>query len=343
VKKIFISYKREDETRVGQLVRALERQGLSVWWDRGIGGGVNWRQEIQCALDGAKCVIVVWTQHSVGSEGDFVRDEAADGKRRGVLVPVLLDKVALPLGFREVQVIDLTRWKGNPRDPFFGDLYAAVVAKLEGRPAPSAKGPTKRLVRRLAYSSLASAIGFGGLAFAFDVLSVQERLCRTSVLQPRLSDACGVLGLGHRPQKAERIAWELRVPGSCAALRSHLERFPAGAYREVAGAMLSARRVRQTEVWTPTRRRLALFAGSDGASPTNSGAQAAALAKGRASAERLCKGFAATTSFRFTSITLIAESWRCSSMKQVVVCSFDGEAVCDLEERHMEEHETCGT
>ena len=35
--EVFISYKREDEPRVGRLVRALEDAGFSVWWDRGLG------------------------------------------------------------------------------------------------------------------------------------------------------------------------------------------------------------------------------------------------------------------------------------------------------------------
>ena len=76
-------------------------------------------------------MIVVWTHESVGPAGDFVRDEAVQGKRRGVLVPVRLERVAPPLGFGEIQAIDLTHWKGNPRDPFFQDLCAAVTAKLE--------------------------------------------------------------------------------------------------------------------------------------------------------------------------------------------------------------------
>jgi len=39
MKVVFVSYKREDEPRVGRLVRALEDAGFSVWWNRGLGGG----------------------------------------------------------------------------------------------------------------------------------------------------------------------------------------------------------------------------------------------------------------------------------------------------------------
>ena len=143
----FISYKREDEVRVGRLVQALEGAGFSIWWDRGLPGGENWRERIQAALDGAKCAIVVWTRESVGPAGDFVRDEAAQAKRRGVLVPVMLDKVAPPLGFGEIQAVDLTHWRGSGRDPFFKDLCAAVAAKLAGAAAgaeqPQADGTSQ--------------------------------------------------------------------------------------------------------------------------------------------------------------------------------------------------------
>src|SRR5450755_317027 len=123
--EIFISYKREDETRVVRLVCALEAAGFSVWWDRILAGGENWREQIQRALENAKCVIAVWSSGSVGSAGDFIRDEAGHAKKRGALVPVKLDKVDPPLGFREIQVIDLSHWKGSARDPYFKDLLNA--------------------------------------------------------------------------------------------------------------------------------------------------------------------------------------------------------------------------
>ena len=341
--EIFVSYKREDEKRVGRLVRALEGAGWSVWWDRGLPGGESWRSQIQTALDAAKCVIVAWTRESVGPAGDFVRDEAGQAKRRHALVPVMLERVDPPLGFGEIQAIDLTRWKGNPRDPFFEDLCAAVRAKLDGRAVPPAKGPMKRLVRRLTYGSVASTMAFAALALGFNLFGVQDRMCGVGFLQPHMSDLCGAVGLGHRPAKSERIAWESRQPGSCAALRTHIDRFPNGAYRDAAASMLAARRVTQTEVWTATTRRLALFIPqADAPSSSEVAAQAAALARAQAPAERLCKGFAATTSFRFTSATPAPQVWKSEHVSKGWVCGFDGEAVCGLEELRIQESETCG-
>lgn len=341
--ELFVSYKREDEARVARLVQALEGIGLSVWWDRGLPSGESWRRQIQTALDAATCVIVVWTHESVGPEGDFVRDEAGQAKRRGVLVPVLFDKVTPPLGFGEIQAIDLIHWKGNPSDLFFQDLCAAVAAKLESRPVPPAKGPMKRLVRRLTLSSLASAIGFGGLALAFNLFSAQDHVCAVPFLQPQLSDACGAVGLGHRATKAERLAWERCEPGSCDALRRHIAQFPEGAYRTKAADLLAALRIMHTEVWTPSTRRLALYVGQDGAPSRNeSAARSAALGRAQPNAERLCKGFVATTAFRLKSGTPVSLNWNCGPVSGGVACAFDGEAVCDLEERRLQETESCG-
>jgi hypothetical protein len=341
--QIFISYKREDELRVSRLVKALEGAGQSIWWDRSLAGGESWRNQIQNALDAAKCVIVVWTDESVGPAGDFVRDEAGRANRRGVLVPVRLDKVEPPLGFGEIQAIDLTRWKGSSRDPFFQDLMAAVTAKLDGRAVPAAKGPMKRLMRRLTYSSVASALFLCSWAFVSNLWRLQDHLCGMPLFQPYVSDACGTLGLGDRPAREERIAWERRQPGSCAALRVHIEHFPKGAYRAEATSLLAARRPTQAEVWTAVTRRLALFQPQEyPASSSEAKARSVALPSAQARAERLCRGFAATDSFRLRSATPQAQKWNCDPGLEGVVCGFEGEAVCELDERRVVENEICG-
>src|SRR3954469_17397423 len=96
---VFVSYKREDEVRAGRLARALEAEGLTVWWDRGLPGGESWHRNIEEKLTTAGCVVVVWSSHSAGAEGGYVREEARRGLARNILVPVLIDKLEhLPLG-----------------------------------------------------------------------------------------------------------------------------------------------------------------------------------------------------------------------------------------------------
>lgn len=135
VADVFVSYKAEDRARIQPLVDALEAEGVTVWWDAQIGGGANWRSDIEEHLDSAKCVIVAWTKRSVGPEGEFVRDEAALAKRRGIYLPVRLDDVEPPLGFREVQAISLKGWRGGRQDGRFVHLLEAVQKRIGGESA----------------------------------------------------------------------------------------------------------------------------------------------------------------------------------------------------------------
>lgn len=80
--------------------KALEQQGWSVWWDRNIPPGRTFDQVIEEAIDTAKCLLVLWSKESVASE--WVKTEAAEGARRRILGPVLIDEVAIPLEFRRI-------------------------------------------------------------------------------------------------------------------------------------------------------------------------------------------------------------------------------------------------
>ena len=128
---IFISYARADRTRVHVLAQALESCGWRVWWDPNIMPGDTFDRTIAAALAAAKVVVVVWSKTSVDS--DWVLNEAGEGRRRGILIPVCIDPVDIPLGFRRVQAADLTRWKGGENDPELTKLCARI-ADLVGQP-----------------------------------------------------------------------------------------------------------------------------------------------------------------------------------------------------------------
>ena len=133
---VFISYKAEERKRLIPLVEAFEAEGFSVWWDQHIGGGTNWRDEIEAHLNAAKVVIVVWSKRSTGPEGRFVRDEAAQAQEAGQYLPITIDNVRPPLGFREVQALDLSSWWGKREDPRFKILCETIRHRLEGKEIP---------------------------------------------------------------------------------------------------------------------------------------------------------------------------------------------------------------
>ena len=163
--EVFLSYKAEDRARLKPLVAALEADGCHVWWDAHIGGGTDWREEIQDHLDAARCVIVAWSERSVGHDGRFVRDEAGRAPRAHTYLPICIDAVEPPLGFGELQAIQLHGWKGNRKDPRYQALLAVVRARLGGEappPIPASLAPP-RISRR---EAIAGGIGVGAIAVA---------------------------------------------------------------------------------------------------------------------------------------------------------------------------------
>lgn len=137
---IFISYSREDEARIMPLVSAFEAQGWSVFWDRRIPTGETWRTYIGSALQDARCIVVVWSKDSV--ESQWVAEEADDGRVRKILLPVLLDPVQPPRGFREIQAADLSDWPADPQSRNFAALLADLRRLLGTTPAAVPPTPT---------------------------------------------------------------------------------------------------------------------------------------------------------------------------------------------------------
>jgi len=135
----------------------------------------------------------------------------------------------------------------------------------------------------------------------------------------------------------------VRSPRQLQRLRTHIERFPNGFYRGEANGLLAARRVTEVENWTASQRHLALFQPeAEVPSSDKAATQAVAIHDAQRRVERLCDGFAATTSFRVKSATPAPQEWKCTSAKKGMTCGFEGEAICELDERRFEEVETCG-
>jgi hypothetical protein len=128
---IFISYERSDYAKAQKIAEALGQRGLSVWWDRMLPAGDRFDKTIQQALHAAKC---------------GVKDEAFEGAKRGILVPVLNDDVEIPFGLRQMHFARLTNWEASSLPPEFREVLNSVaqvlsrVRSLETTLAPA--GPT---------------------------------------------------------------------------------------------------------------------------------------------------------------------------------------------------------
>jgi tetratricopeptide (TPR) repeat protein len=77
-----------------------------------------------------------------------VRDEAAEGRDRGKLIPVALDAAKPPMGFRQFQTIDLSKGRQRNTRALEQLLQAVGESGATPRPAPRDQGPRARKSRR---------------------------------------------------------------------------------------------------------------------------------------------------------------------------------------------------
>ncbi len=171
---IFLSYSCEDRPRAALVIRALEAQGFSVWWDGLLEGGDAFARTTEAALDNADAVVVLWSARAIQSH--WVRDEATHGRDHGRMVPVSIDGSAPPIGFRQIQYVDMSKWHGKADAPEMAALVRAIEtttatpgAQLAHRgpdslPRPGLTNPDRRRLL-VAGGGAGAAIGGGLIAW----------------------------------------------------------------------------------------------------------------------------------------------------------------------------------
>jgi hypothetical protein len=142
--KLFLSYSRKDASRARHLTEWLERHDHDVWRDEDdIRGGASFSNEIEEALEDCDAVLVLWSAESVKSP--WVRDEAGFGRDNSKLIPIALDGILPPLGFRQFQSIDLAKWKGKGEPPRAEQILRAIDTAKRGPGAGRASFAAKSL------------------------------------------------------------------------------------------------------------------------------------------------------------------------------------------------------
>lgn len=210
---VFISYASEDRDRVRPLAEALQKRGFNIWWDRSLAAGQDYAQIIERELRGAKAVIVVWTRGS--SASTFVRDEAGRARDEGRLVPVMLDRVEIPLGFGAFQAEDFTRWNGGATAPQMQLLEEALRAKLDGRDVDGGviAAKRRRLMNRIRIVSVLTVIALvvGIAAFGKYIITPQQQHATQQDLQAQLLQ---LLEEGRlTPDQAAQLAQSMGLEG----------------------------------------------------------------------------------------------------------------------------------
>jgi len=141
--RIFLSYSREDRELAERIARLLEAAGFEVWWDRQISAGESYQDVLEKELHAADHMVVLWSRNSVDS--DWVKEEAEEGRTVGKLVPVLIEQVHPPVGFRNLQAADLSDWDGSSDAAEFRRLLSDLESRTGQSviPAPQTLGASK--------------------------------------------------------------------------------------------------------------------------------------------------------------------------------------------------------
>lgn len=131
---VFISYAHEDHSVATQLTSHLEAMGFSVWWDKRIHAGQDFEQSIEMNLRVAKCVLVLFSKHSISST--YVRGEADFAEKMGKLIPLALGEIIPPIRYSTLHYHRLQASTVTQTD--MEGIERAVTSKLLGKDEPLA-------------------------------------------------------------------------------------------------------------------------------------------------------------------------------------------------------------
>src|SRR5580693_5043869 len=93
---VFVSYSREDATRVSDLVGKLRAAGVSLWIDQGgIDAASQWSEQIVNALESAKAMLLMVSGSAVHSH-NVAKEVVLVSERKGHILPVHLQPTVIP-------------------------------------------------------------------------------------------------------------------------------------------------------------------------------------------------------------------------------------------------------
>jgi Tfp pilus assembly protein PilF/TolB-like protein len=138
---------------VRPIVAHLEAEGWSVWWDRSLVPGATWPEVIERELKKARCVIVVWSEHSI--ESPWVRLEANKAREKRNLVPISLDNALVPPEFSLFQAVEFTA----------SSLDEALTALARGVKHQLDRNARRRTFAVSAIAALAALFIGGGVCY----------------------------------------------------------------------------------------------------------------------------------------------------------------------------------
>jgi TolB-like protein/Tfp pilus assembly protein PilF len=160
---VFISYARPDEKIARTIIRIIRNAGFRVWWDGLIPSGERFSARISQELEQAKAVVVLWSASS--GKSNWVQDEAAFARDRQRLVPISIDGSEPPLGFRQIQCVDVSKGRLRSNNPAVHSALQTIADMMDqpllDLPAEHL-GIGRRSVLVAGAAAGVAAVGFGG-------------------------------------------------------------------------------------------------------------------------------------------------------------------------------------
>ena len=116
--EVFVSYSRDDESRVFDLAAKLRAAGVSLWIDQGgLDGATQWSEQIVNALESAKVLLLMVTESAVRSD-NVAKEVVLVSERKGHILPVYLEPTVIPstLKYQLAGIQHISYFKGGDPD-----------------------------------------------------------------------------------------------------------------------------------------------------------------------------------------------------------------------------------
>jgi hypothetical protein len=154
---IFISYHRDDSTRLSNLIDALKALGISVCDQASTMCvakklGENLADRIGTEIEHSKLFVVVWSQKSIESNWIAEQVKFADALNKS-LVPVSIDRARPPLSYGLKYTINFEEKLGSDAEAVANQLHLRLYKSRSLRKPKLFKG-TKIVKGQTKYSSL---------------------------------------------------------------------------------------------------------------------------------------------------------------------------------------------
>jgi serine/threonine protein kinase len=128
--QLVLSYSHDKRDFVEQqLIVALRKRGLDVWYDSELYPGDDFRKEISQRIITSPATLVVWSKFACNSRWVPAEAELADTHNK--LLQVILEPCDLPLPFGNKNFADLSFWNGDPFSGEFDKIVRAARALIE--------------------------------------------------------------------------------------------------------------------------------------------------------------------------------------------------------------------